>query len=70
MNIVKRMPSPTRLALLLTRSLYDRFRTLELNSRMGPIQTQCRGDVLSGEADLDRMMRDRMRAESKVVCKM
>jgi [protein-PII] uridylyltransferase len=47
----------------------DRFRTLELNLPEWDRFKRSVADVLSGEADLDRMMRDRMRAESKGVAK-
>src|SRR5213079_1360855 len=43
----------------------DRFRTLELNIPEWDRFKRSIADVLNGEADLDRMMRDRMRAESK-----
>jgi len=43
----------------------DRFRTLELNVPEWDRFKRSIADVLNGEADLDRMMRDRMRAESK-----
>ena len=47
----------------------DRFRTLELNLPEWDRFKRSVADVLNGEADLDRMMRDRMRAESKGVLK-
>jgi len=47
----------------------DRFRTLELNLPEWDRFKRNVADVLNGEADLDRMMRDRMRAESKGVAK-
>ncbi|HXU14160.1 MAG TPA: [protein-PII] uridylyltransferase [Terriglobales bacterium] len=47
----------------------DRFRTLELNLPEWDRFKRSVADVLNGEADLDRMMRDRMRAESKGVAK-
>ena len=43
----------------------DRFRTLELNASEGERFKRSIADVLSGEADLDRMLRDRMRSEKK-----
>ena len=47
----------------------DRFRTLELNQPEWGRFERSVGDVLNGEADLDRMLRDRMRAESKLGAK-
>jgi [protein-PII] uridylyltransferase len=43
----------------------DRFRTLELNVPEWDRFKRSVADVLNGEADLERMMRDRMRSESK-----
>jgi [protein-PII] uridylyltransferase len=43
----------------------DRFRTLELNLPEWDRFKRSISDVLSGEADLERMLRDRMRSESK-----
>jgi [protein-PII] uridylyltransferase len=43
----------------------DRFRTLELNLPEWERFQRSVSDVLNGEADLDRMMRDRMKAESR-----
>jgi [protein-PII] uridylyltransferase len=43
----------------------DRFRTLELNKPEWERFKRSVSDVLTGEADLERMMRDRMRSESK-----
>jgi [protein-PII] uridylyltransferase len=43
----------------------DRFRTLELNLPEWDRFKRSVGDVLNEEADLERMMRDRMRSESK-----
>jgi [protein-PII] uridylyltransferase len=43
----------------------DRFRTLELNQSEWARFQRSVSDVLAGEADLDRMLRDRMRSESK-----
>jgi [protein-PII] uridylyltransferase len=43
----------------------DRFRTLELNVPEWDRFKRSIADVLNGEADLERMMRDRMRSESK-----
>jgi [protein-PII] uridylyltransferase len=44
----------------------DRFRTLELNlPEWGRFQRSV-ADVLSGEADLDRMLRDRLRSEKQL----
>ena len=43
----------------------DRFRTLELNMPEWERFRRSVSDVLTGEADLDRMLRDRVRSESK-----
>jgi len=43
----------------------DRFRTLELNHQEWARFERSLADVLNGEADLDRMLRDRTRSESK-----
>jgi [protein-PII] uridylyltransferase len=43
----------------------DRFRTLELNHQEWDRFERSVIDVLNGEADLDRMMRDRSRSESR-----
>jgi [protein-PII] uridylyltransferase len=43
----------------------DRFRTLELNLPEWARFQRSIADVLNGEVDLDRMLRDRMRSESK-----
>jgi [protein-PII] uridylyltransferase len=43
----------------------DRFRTLELNLPEWERFKRSISDVLNGEADLDRMLRDRTRSESK-----
>ncbi len=43
----------------------DRFRTLELNVPECDRFRRSVADVLNGEADLERMMRDRMRTEAK-----
>jgi [protein-PII] uridylyltransferase len=43
----------------------DRFRTLELNLPEWDRFKRSISDVLNGEADLDRMLRDRMRSEAK-----
>ena len=43
----------------------DRFRTLELNLPEWERFQRSLSDVLTGEADLDRMIRDRMRSEAK-----
>jgi [protein-PII] uridylyltransferase len=47
----------------------DRFRTLELNHPERERFLRNIADVLNGEADLDRMLRDRQRSESKSVAK-
>jgi len=47
----------------------DRFRTLELNMPEWERFQRSISDVLNGEADLDRMLRDRMRSESKHAAK-
>jgi [protein-PII] uridylyltransferase len=43
----------------------DRYRTLELNLPEWERFQRSVSDVITGEADLDRMLRDRMRSESK-----
>ncbi len=43
----------------------DRFRTLELNQPERERFQHSVADVLNGDADLDRMLRDRVRSESK-----
>ena len=43
----------------------DRFRTLELNASEGERFKRSITEVLNGEADLDRMLRDRMRSDPK-----
>lgn len=43
----------------------DRFRTLELNASEGDRFKRSIADVLNGEADLDRMLRDRLRSDSR-----
>jgi len=43
----------------------DRFRTLELNMPEWDRFKRSVADVLTGEVDLDRMLRDRMRSEQK-----
>src|SRR3954451_21659534 len=43
----------------------DRFRTLELNMPEWDRFKRSVSDVLTGEVDLDRMLRDRMRSEQK-----
>jgi [protein-PII] uridylyltransferase len=43
----------------------DRFRTLELNQSEWARFQRSVSDVLTGDADLDRMLCDRMRSESK-----
>jgi [protein-PII] uridylyltransferase len=47
----------------------DRFRTLELNLPEWERFQRSISDVLTGEADLDRMLRDRMRSDSKSAAK-
>jgi [protein-PII] uridylyltransferase len=47
----------------------DRFRTLELNQPERERFLNNIADVLNGEADLDRMLRDRQRSEAKTVAK-
>jgi [protein-PII] uridylyltransferase len=47
----------------------DRFRTLELNLPERDRFQRSISDVLTGEADLDRMLRDRLRSESKNAAK-
>jgi [protein-PII] uridylyltransferase len=47
----------------------DRFRTLELNLPEWERFKRSVSDVLNGEADLDRMLRERTRSESKIGAK-
>ncbi len=47
----------------------DRFRTLELNLPEWDRFQRSIADVVNGEADLDRMLRDRVRSESKSVAR-
>jgi [protein-PII] uridylyltransferase len=47
----------------------DRFRTLELNQTERERFQRSVADVLNGEADLDRMLHDRVRSESKNIAK-
>jgi [protein-PII] uridylyltransferase len=47
----------------------DRFRTLELNLPEWDRFQRSVADVLTGEADLDRMLRDRSRSEKNVTAK-
>jgi [protein-PII] uridylyltransferase len=47
----------------------DRFKTLELNLSEWARFKRSIADVLLGEADLDRMLRDRQRSEKSVITK-
>ena len=47
----------------------DRFRTLELNQPERDRFQHSVADVVNGYADLDRMLRDRVRSDSKTVAK-
>ena len=47
----------------------DRFRTLELNQPERERFLRSVSDIVNGEADLDRMLRDRVRSESKASTK-
>jgi [protein-PII] uridylyltransferase len=70
MNIVKADAFSDAAAVVVDTFFFtDRFRTLELNLPEWDRFKRSVADVLNGEADLDRMMRDRMRAESKGVAK-
>jgi [protein-PII] uridylyltransferase len=66
MNIVKADAFSNATGVVLDTFFFtDRFRTLELNVPEWERFQRSIADVISGEADLDRMLRDRMRAESK-----
>ncbi|MGC2370193.1 MAG: [protein-PII] uridylyltransferase, partial [Candidatus Sulfotelmatobacter sp.] len=70
MNIVK-ANAFSNLAGIVVDSLYftDRFRTLELNLSEWDRFKKSIAAVLAGEADLDRMLRDRQRAEKQAKAK-
>lgn len=71
MNIVKADAfSNSRGVVVDTFYFTDRFRTLELNQPEWTRFQRSVSDVLTGEADLDRMLRDRMRSEPKNGAKM
>jgi [protein-PII] uridylyltransferase len=66
MNIVKADAFSNAAGVVLDTFFFtDRFRTLELNVPEWQRLQRSIADVISGEADLDRMLRDRMRSESK-----
>jgi len=66
MNIVKADAfSNTAGTVIATFYFTDRFRTLELNQSERERFLRSVTDVLNGEADLDRMLHDRARSESK-----
>jgi [protein-PII] uridylyltransferase len=66
MNIVKADAFSDAAAVVVDTFYFtDRFRTLELNLPEWDRFKRSVADVLNGEADLERMMRDRMRSESK-----
>ncbi|MGA7300828.1 MAG: [protein-PII] uridylyltransferase [Candidatus Sulfotelmatobacter sp.] len=70
MNIVKANAFSNQAGIVVD-SLYftDRFRTLELNLSEWDRFKKSIAAVLAGEADLDRMLRDRQRAEKQVKAK-
>jgi [protein-PII] uridylyltransferase len=70
MNIVK-ANAFSNLAGIVVDSLYftDRFRTLELNLSEWDRFKKSIAAVLAGESDLDRMLRDRLRAEKQAKAK-
>jgi [protein-PII] uridylyltransferase len=66
MNIVKADAFSNAAGVVVDRFFFtDRFRTLELNLPEWARFQRSIADVINGEADLDRMMHDRMRSESK-----
>lgn len=66
MNIVKADAFSNAAGTVVDTFLFtDRFRTLELNASESERFKRSIADVLNGEADLDRMLRDRMRSETK-----
>lgn len=66
MNIVKADAFSNKVGVVVDTFYFtDRFRTLELNLPEWDRFQRSVADVLSGEADLERMLRDRLRSESK-----
>jgi [protein-PII] uridylyltransferase len=66
MNIVKADAFSNTVGIVVDTFFFtDRFRTLELNATEWDRFQRSISDVISGEADLERMLRDRMRAESR-----
>jgi len=71
MNIVKAAAFSNAAGVVVDTFFFtDRFRTLELNLPEWERFKTSIHDVLTGKADLDRMLRDRMRAEKKTAPKM
>jgi [protein-PII] uridylyltransferase len=70
MNIVKAAAFSNRAGVVVDTFFFtDRFRTLELNlPEWERFKTQIH-DVLIGKADLDRMLKDRMRSEKNTIAK-
>jgi [protein-PII] uridylyltransferase len=70
MNIVKAAAFSNRAGIVVDTFFFtDRFRTLELNLPEWERFKTSIHDVLTGKADLDRMLRDRMRSEKNVAPK-
>jgi [protein-PII] uridylyltransferase len=70
MNIVKAAAFSNRARVVVDTFFFtDRFRTLELNLPEWERFKTSIHDVLTGKADLDRMLRDRMRSEKNAVPK-
>lgn len=70
MNIVKADAFSNASGVVLDTFLFtDRFRTLELNLPEWARFQRSVADALSGEADLEKMVRDRMRADTKNAAK-
>jgi [protein-PII] uridylyltransferase len=66
MNIVKADAFSNRAGVVVDTFFFtDRFRTLELNLPEWERFQRSVADVLNGEADLEKMLRDRLRSESK-----
>jgi [protein-PII] uridylyltransferase len=70
MNIVKANAFSNEAGVVLDTFYFtDTFRTLELNLPEWERFKRSIGDVLAGEADLDRMLQNRMRSSSKGIAK-
>jgi len=70
MNIVKADAFSNAIGVVVDTFYFtDRFRTLELNQSERERFLRNLADVLNGEADLDRMLGDRVRSESKNTAK-